>query len=90
MSLHDRHTHAVQMEEEQLILAKAKEKHEVAKEEHEIALYERQLAMATACDRAEAWVQYEKWAESMNPLLRAKAKRLGWELSAQEDIHVSE
>jgi len=42
----------------------AKEEREVAKEEREIALYERQLAMDTDHDRAEAWVQYEKWAES--------------------------
>ena len=57
-------------------LAKVKEKCDVAKKEHEIALYERPLAMDTACDCADAWVQYEKWAESTNPLLRAKAERL--------------
>jgi len=88
-SLSDHHTCAVQMEVKQLILAKAKEKHEVAKEQHQIALYERQLAMDTARDRADAWVKYEKWAESTNPLLRAKAERLGQELAALEGIHVS-
>jgi len=46
--------------------------------------------MDTDHDRAEAWVQYEKWAESTNPLLRAKAERLGQELEALEGIHVSE
>jgi len=60
-----------------------------AKEQHQIALYERQLAMDTARDRADAWVKYEKWAESTNPLLRAKAERLGQELAVLEGIHVS-
>ena len=58
-SLSDHHTCAVQMEVKQLILAKVKEKCDVAKKEHEIALYERPLAMDTAHDCADAWVQYE-------------------------------
>jgi len=83
VSLHDDHTMQCN-EEEQLILAKQRRKHEVAKEECEIALYERQLAMDTACDCAEAWVQYEKWAELTNPLLRLRQRDWDRSLAAKK------
>ena len=82
------HARSAQIQEEWLTPDRAKEAHEAANHEMRKAEHERCVAKETGQQRADAWLLYEKWAELSVPLLRAKAKNLGWELAALEGIEI--
>jgi len=83
------HARSAQIKE-WLTLDRAKEAHEAADHEMQKAEHERRVAKETAQQWADAWLLYEKWAESSVPLLRAKAKNLGRELATLEGIKIEE
>ena len=60
-----------------------------AKELWEVESYECQKVKDLAEEQAEEWLCYEKWADSSNPLLRAKAEMLGHKLAAAEGIEIT-